>query len=184
MSGHPAFRLTRSMARLAMASLLLLAGLVQAAHAERPLLRAEGQIDLKSPPDKVWDLIKDFDRIDRWHPNVKGTTLLEGTNNEPLAVRQLDLGDGQWLMSELLAWNAQERSFRYRILKSPLPFVNYVGTVRVEPSGSGGSRVIWVDEFRRRDENPKPGEDDAGVTEVVNGIIRSGLDNLPKVLKE
>ncbi len=62
--------------------------------------------------------------------------------------------------------------------------MNYVGTVRVEPNGSGGSRVIWVDEFRRRDENPKPGEDDAGAIEVVNGIIKAGLDNLPKVLKE
>lgn len=160
--------------------LLIARGAARAADADKPLLHAEGKVELKSPPDKAWDMVGDFTGLHHWHPGVKNVTLLEGKNRMPLAVRELDLGEGQWLISELLEWNGQERWMRYRILKSGLPIVNYVAVVAVAPTSSGGSLVTWKTEFRRREANG----DDAGAVQLVQGVIDGGLNNLPKVLKE
>lgn len=159
---------------------LAMAGSGHAADAQAPLLHAEGKVELKASPERVWRVVGDFAGIHRWHPGVKGTTLLEGTNRKPLAVRQLDLGEGQWLISELLEWNGQQHSLRYRILKSPLPIVNYVATYSVGPTRNGGSLFTWKTDFRRSD----PEGRDAGAVKVVQDVIDQGLANLPRALGE
>jgi mxaD protein len=159
-------------------------GGAHAADAEKALLHAEGKVELKSPPEKVWEVVGDFAGLHRWHPAVKGVTLLEGTNRVPMAVRELDLGDGQWLISELLDWDGNARRMRYRILKSALPLVNFVSAYTVEPTNSGGSVFTWKTEFRRRDADPKDGEGDATAVKIIQSVIDAGLANLPKVLKE
>lgn len=147
----------------------------------RPLLMLEESVDLAAPRERVWDAIKDFDGIHRWHPGVENTTILEGVNNKPMAVRELDLGGGAWLMSELLEWNAAECRFRYRILKSPMPLVAYVAEMNVTPAPKG-CRVTWKGQFKRRALTPAPGADDATAMATVTAVFRTGLDNLPKVL--
>jgi mxaD protein len=147
----------------------------------RPLLTLEESVDLAVSPDRAWDTIKDFNGIHRWHPGVINTTLLEGTNNEPMAVRELDLGDGAWLMSELLEWSAAQHRFRYRILKSPMPLVAYVAEMQVVPK-SKGCRVTWKGQFRRRAFTAAPGADDAAAMATVTAVFRTGLDNLPEIL--
>jgi mxaD protein len=148
----------------------------------RPLLTLEESVDLAVSPDRAWDAIKDFDGIHRWHPGVLNTTLLEGVNNQPMAVRELDLGGGAWLMSELLDWNAAERRFRYRILKSPMPLVAYVAEMRVTPT-SQGCRVTWKGQFKRRTLTAAPGADDATAMAAVTAVFRTGLDNLSQCLE-
>lgn len=171
--------LALNLVRTGVTSLLIaLTGHGHAADAPLPLLHAEGAVTLKAPPERVWSVVGDFTGIHRWHPGVKGTTLLEGTNRKPLAVRQLDLGEGQWLISELLEWNGRQHSLRYRILKSPLPIVNYVATYSVRPTKDGGSLFTWETDFRRRD----PQGSDADAMKVVQGVIDEGLANLPRAL--
>ncbi len=147
----------------------------------RTLLTLEESVDLAVPPDRAWDVIKDFDGIHRWHPGVRNTTLLEGVNNQPMAVRELDLGGGAWLMSELLDWSAGERRFRYRILKSPMPLVAYVAEIHVALVAKG-CRVTWKGQFKRRTLMATAGADDAAALATVTAVFRTGLDNLPKVL--
>ncbi|PZQ02291.1 MAG: hypothetical protein DI587_02340 [Variovorax paradoxus] len=149
-----------------------------------PMLHAEGSVELKESPDRVWAVVGDFLGIHRWHPGIKGTTLLEGENKRPLAVRQLDLGEGQWLISELLEWDGQRRALRYRILKSPLPFVNYVATYAVSATPNGGSVFTWKADFRRRPSGVEAGTDDAAVVGLVKSVIDGGIGNLPKALGE
>jgi len=109
--------------------------------------------------------------------------LLEGENKRPLAVRQLDLGEGQWLISELLEWNGQRRALRYRVLKSPLPFVNYVATYSVSATLNGGSVFTWKADFRRPS-GVEAGTDDGAVVGLVKSVIDGGIGNLPKALGE
>jgi hypothetical protein len=157
------------LARVAAMSLLLATAAVgaQAADSTRPLLHAEGTVELQASPDQVWAAVGDFTGIHRWHPGVKGTTLLEGKNKQPMVVRQLDnLGEGQWLISELLDWNGQQHTLRYRILKSPLPFVNYVTVYTVKARKPDGAVFTWKADFRRREESQKPREDDAAAVKL------------------
>ncbi|MFO1266765.1 MAG: SRPBCC family protein [Rubrivivax sp.] len=165
----------------AVAILLTMAGPGHAEVSQHPLLHAEGTVHLKAAPERVWNVVGDFTGLHRWHPGVKGTTLLEGTNRKPPAVRQLDLGEGQWLISELLEWNGKQHTLRYRILKSPLPIVNYVATYAVKPAPNGGSTFVWKTDFRRQE---GAGVDDAAAKKIVQEVIDQGLAKLPRVVGE
>lgn len=160
---------------------LTMSGTGHAGEAQHPLLYAEGAVRLKAAPDRVWNVVGDFIGLHLWHPGVKGTTLLEGTNREPLAVRQLDLSEGRWLISELLEWDDEQHTLRYRILKSPLPIVNYVATYAVKPAPNGGSTFVWKTDFRRRE---GAGVDDAAAKKIVQEVIDQGLAKLPRVVGE
>ena len=59
---------------------------------------------------------------------------------------------------------------------------DYVGEMQVVPADDGGSVVLWSAQFRRPDQNPQPGQDDAATKKLVQGIFKAGLDNLPVVI--
>jgi mxaD protein len=152
------------------------------AHAEAPLLMVREQVKLAASPEAAWNIIKDFDGIHKWHPEIADAQMLEGSNGIPMAARQLTLRDGGMIISELLAYDEAKKTYRYRIIKSPLPIKNYEAVFEVNPDNSGGSIVTWTGQFRRRDEAPKEGQDDAAVTKMMSSTFRAGLDNLPKLL--
>ena len=149
---------------------------------DRPVLHHTDQITLKESPRKVWDTIKQFDSIHTWHPAAEGTVLLVGENNQPLAVREFQTIDGGFVISELLEYDEAKMWFKYRIIKTNAPMRDYVGEMQVVPADDGGSVVLWSAQFRRPDQNPQPGQDDAATKKLVQGIFKAGLDNLPVVI--
>lgn len=173
--------------RLLVASAMALAWIfllnVGPARAERPLLFWKDQITLKASPQEVWDLIKTFDKIDKWHPATENCVMLVGANGVPLAVREFQLKGGGFVMSELLEYREDVRWYRYRIIKTNLPMKAYEAEMRVEAAPGGGSVVVWMGQFQRADENPKPDQDDAATLKLVQGVFRSGLENIEKLTK-
>jgi len=153
------------------------------ARAERPLLYLKDQVTLKASPQEAWDLIKTFDKIDRWHPVTENCAMLVGANGVPGAVREFQLKGGGFVISELLEYNETARWYRYRILKTNLPMKGYEAEMHVEAAPGGGSIVTWSGMFQRPDENAKPGEDDAATVKLVQGVFRSGLENVEKLTK-
>ncbi|MBS0370718.1 MAG: SRPBCC family protein [Proteobacteria bacterium] len=166
-------------------SKLLVAALAVAAAAPalaaRPELKVKEQIDIAAPPAKVWEVISSFDNLG-WHPAVGSTSLDKGKNNTKGAVRTVTTKDGAKLVEELVAYKAAAHSYTYRIIDSPLPVSGYVSTLTIKPA-KGGSHVEWSSTFRRKDEKPAEGADDAGARKAVSGIYTSGLDALKKQLE-
>ena len=160
-----------------------LAVAVGPARAERPLLYWKDQVTLKASPQEAWDLIKVFDKIDKWHPVTENCIMLVGANGVPGAVREFQLKGGGFVISELLEYREADRWYRYRILKTNLPMKGYEAEMHVEAAPGGGSVVTWSGMFQRPDENAKPGEDDAATTKLVQGVFRSGLENVEKLTK-
>jgi|GEM_PF-1067169 len=148
------------------------------ARADRPVLKYSSEIAVKASPEKAWDSFKKFDSIHEWHPVTEGTKLLVGQNGKPLAVREFQLKGGGFVISELLAYDEAKRWYRYRIIKTNLPLANYVAEMWAEPASAGGSVVHWSAEFQRPEENPKPDQDDAATTKLVQDVFKAGLDNL------
>ncbi|MGE0280435.1 MAG: SRPBCC family protein [Rhizobiaceae bacterium] len=151
------------------------------AHTERPLLFWKDQITLKASPQAVWDLIKTFDQIDKWHPATENCVMLVGANGVPLAVREFQLKGGGFVISELLQYREDVRWYRYRILKTNLPMTGYEGEMRVEATLGGGSLVVWTGQFQRRDEDAQPDQDDDATLALVQGVFRSGLENIERL---
>ena len=76
----------------------------------------------------MWERIGDPARIYEWHPAIEATEMLDGGKT-----RIDTLGDGGRVVETILEQG--ERHHSYRIDKSPLPFDNLVGTLRVRDEG-------------------------------------------------
>ena len=142
--------------------------------ANRPLLHHEDQVTLRASAQQAWDAIKNFSDIHTWHPAAVSTEMLVGQNGEPLAVREFQIADGGFVISELLEYDEAGRRFKYRIIKASIPLRGYVAEMHVTPTADGGSVVAWSAQFE--------GPDEAMAKEIVHGVVKTGLDNLQVLL--
>lgn len=134
-------------------------------------------VRLPVAPDKVWNVVKDFNGWQAWHPFVVGTRITAGHGNAVGMVRELTTHDGARFTEELLAYDAASRSYLYSIVDSPLAVVGYAAKLEVR-GDSSGSTVIWSSKFRLGS-----GASEAAVKQKITGIYRAGLDRLATVVK-
>jgi len=166
-------------------AVLAVAAAGSAAWADAPkTLKVVKTVNIQAPVDKVWNTLKDFDSLNKWHPGFAKDEIVKGENNKPGAVRKLTVKDGPSFTEELLAFDAATHSYRYRIIESPLPLRNYVSHISVKPGAKGGSLVTWSGTFKRKSTSDTPAEaenDDAAV-KLITGVYEGGLANLKKML--
>ncbi|HET7755838.1 MAG TPA: SRPBCC family protein [Steroidobacteraceae bacterium] len=155
------------------------------AWAEPPkTLHVTETVEVKAPLDKVWDTVKNFDGLDKWHPGIASDQLVSGKNNEPGAVRKLTVKGGPVVVEKLLAYDDAHHFYRYRIVESPLPVAHYTGTISVRAGKGGMTKVTWSGTFKRKNtsDNPPESENDEAAVKLIKGVYRGGLDNLKTML--
>lgn len=166
--------------RLAVPALILvLASTAAIAHGPTPQKIARS-ITIAAKPDAVWTVVGDFAGIGRWHPDVKTS---EGSGgNAAGGRRKVTLKKGGTLDEGLDEWNAQARSYAYRLsdpdLKA-LPVSSYSATLTVTPEGDG-AKVEWLGRFYRGDTGNEPPEelsDEAGKA-AMDRYFGDGLEGL------
>ncbi len=135
---------------------------------------------IRGPAAKVWAAVKDFDSLHKWHPGFADDEIVKGKNNEPGAVRSLTIKDGPTFTEELLSFDAGKKTYKYRIIESPLPLRDYVSSISLTESGKGTTVVTWVGDFRRKSpsQTPPAGEDDKAAVDLITGVYKAGLANL------
>jgi mxaD protein len=149
-------------------------------RADKHLL-AQQSIEIKASPKTVWDVVKNFDGLSKWHPAFKGDVIKSGKNNTKGAMRTLTLGSGESFDEELLKFDDQKMFFRYRIVgDSPFPITHYVATMSVKKAKGGMTKVIWQGKFLNKPGNEKTDEE---VVEMINGAYRTGLDNVKQLIE-
>jgi mxaD protein len=172
--------------RISTVSVLMALALTAGVAAAEPArtLKVTQSVDIAAPVDKVWDAIKNFDSLDKWHPGFASDQIVKGSNNQVGAVRKLTVKDGPSFEEELLAFDESAHSYRYRIIESPLPLRDYVSRITVKPGAKGGSHVTWTGSFKRKStsDNPPEGENDAAALKLINSVYQGGLSNLKKML--
>jgi mxaD protein len=156
-----------------------------AASADAPkTLKVIKTVNIQAPVDKVWNTIKDFDSLNKWHPAFAKDEIVKGDGNKPGTVRKLTIKDGPSFTEELLAFDEATHSYRYRIIESPLPLRNYVSHISVKPDGKGGSKLTWSGTFKRKStsDTPPEAENDAAAIKLITGVYEAGLANVKKML--
>jgi carbon monoxide dehydrogenase subunit G len=161
--------------RHALAALALAVG-ANAAFAANALSVKE-KVELAVPPEKAWDMIKDFDGWQNWHPVIASTEIVSGKANARGTVRVLTTKDGAKITEKLVRYQPKAFSYTYSITDSPLPITDYVSTIQVKATQSG-SVVIWASHFKA-----KEGTADADATKVIRDVYLAGLNNLKAKLK-
>lgn len=159
--------------------------------------KAEQEIVINAPAEKVWDIIKDFGDMS-WHPGIKSVTNDGG--NKKGATRVLTLKDGGTITEELKKYDDKKMSYAYKItdistLKTithsgveenvpVLPVDNYAASIDVEAKGDT-SVVNWKAGYYRAYMNNNPPEEmnEEAANSAVEVVLRTGLDNL-KALAE
>ena len=103
---------------------------------------------LDAPTGAVWNVLRDFNGHDRWHPAVATSTIERAQAADRIGcVRRFKLKDGSELREQLLALSDLEQTFSYCLLDTPIPMFNYVAHVRLLPV-TDGDRTFWHWESR------------------------------------
>ena len=151
-----------------------------AARADQQLI-AQQSIEIKGSPKAVWDFVKNFDSLAKWHPSFQGDVIKSGKNNTQGAMRTLTLSSGESFDEQLLKFDDGKMYFRYRIVgDSPLPITHYVSTMSVKKSKGGMTKVIWQGKFNNK---PDSGKTDDEVVEMINGVYQTGLEHLKQLIE-
>jgi carbon monoxide dehydrogenase subunit G len=180
---------------IASALLFLFTGVASAHGPVRQ--KAEEQITINAPADKVWAIIKNFGDMS-WLPTV-GNTSAEGGDKKG-ATRVLTLKDGGTIKEELKKYDEAKMSYAYKIIemstaktithagveeKVPaLPVDNYSASIEVEAKGDT-SVVSWTAGYYRAytNNNPPAEMNEEAANAAVGAVLKTGLINL-KALAE
>lgn len=128
---------------------------------------------LEAPVEAVWDLLRDFNGHDRWHPAVADSQIERGNPSDKVGcVRRFHLADGAELREQLLTLSDMETAFSYCLLETPIPLLNYVAHVRLLPV-TDGDATFW--EWECRFDTPAGREDELAQT-VGENIYQAGFD--------
>lgn len=135
---------------------------------------------LDAPVEAVWDVLRDFNGHDRWHPIVTDSVIEKGQTSDRIGcVRRFHLADGSELREQLLTLSDADMAFSYCLLDTPVPLLNYVAHVRLAPV-TDGDRTFW--HWESRFDTP-PGREEELRKMVAEGVYQSGIDAI-RVLVE
>ncbi|MCY3874436.1 MAG: SRPBCC family protein [Rhodobacteraceae bacterium] len=128
---------------------------------------------LPTPVDSVWDVLRDFNGHDRWHPAVSESHVERRRGADEVGcIRNFRLEDGSELREQLLTLSDLEQSFSYCLLDTPVPLFNYVAHVRLAPV-TDGDMTFW--EWESRFDTPQ-GQEESLAELVGEQIYQAGFD--------
>ncbi len=134
---------------------------------------------MDAPIEAVWDMVRDFNGHDRWHPVVAVSEIERGFPSDKVGcVRRFRLQDGSELREQLLTLSDMETAFSYCLLDTPIPLFNYVAHCRLTPV-TDGDRTFW--EWESRFDTPKGREAELAET-VGDGIYLAGFEAIRAAL--
>jgi hypothetical protein len=128
---------------------------------------------LDAPIEAVWDVLRDFNGHDVWHPAVADSTIERGQPSDRIGcVRRFHLEDGSELRELLLTLSDADFAFSYCLLDTPVPLLNYVAHVRLAPV-TDGDMTFW--HWESRFDTPAGRERDLHDV-VAENIYQGGFD--------
>ncbi len=98
---------------------------------------------MEAPVEAVWEVLRDFNGHDQWHPAVADSHIERGQVSDRIGcVRRFHLADGSELREQLLSLSDIDMTFSYCLLDTPIPLLNYVAHVRLIPV-TDGDMTFW-----------------------------------------
>lgn len=107
------------------------------------MLKVTRSAIIDAPIGRVWEVLRDFNSHDAWHP-VVATSEIEGgeASDRVGCVRNFTLRDGARVREQLISLSDRDHRFTYCILEADVPLERYVATVQLRPV-TDGNRTFW-----------------------------------------
>ncbi|MDF1583386.1 MAG: SRPBCC family protein [Methyloprofundus sp.] len=154
------------------------------AHGPTPK-KADKSIVINAPIDKVWAVVKHFDKISDWHPEVLSSR--GDGKNESGSERKLTLKSG--LLEEGLDYFSDtDHEYNYRLKTENtevFPVSSYTCAIQLIAEGDA-TKVKWKSRFYRGDTGNTPPEklNDESAVKAMNSFIDNGLQGLKQSLEK
>jgi hypothetical protein len=132
---------------------------------------------IDAPAARVWERVRDFNGLPRWHPRIRESRIENGEPPDKVGcVRDFNLQNGDRIRERLLGLSDYDMFCTYSILESPMPLTGYIATLRLTPVSDGNRTFIeWTAEFEC-DESKA----DELVTGIGNNVFQAGFDALKR----
>ncbi|WP_108661838.1 SRPBCC family protein [Acuticoccus kandeliae] len=128
---------------------------------------------IDAPVEAVWEVLRDFNGHDRWHPAVADSQMERGAPTDRVGgVRRFHLADGSELREQLLTLSDLDMAFTYCLIDTPIPLLNYVAHVRLHPV-TDGDMTFW--HWESRFDTP-PGRERELHDQVAENIYAAGME--------
>jgi uncharacterized protein YndB with AHSA1/START domain len=132
---------------------------------------------IDAAPAKVWERIRDFNGLPRWHPRIRDSRIENGEPADRVGcVRDFHLQNGDRIRERLLGLSDYDMFCTYSILESPMPLTDYVATIRLTPVTDGNRTFAeWTAEF-----DCLEAEAEGLVTGIGNDVFQAGFTALKR----
>lgn len=104
---------------------------------------------IDAPVERVWERVRDFNALPRWHPRIRDSRIENGEPSDKIGcVRDFNLQNGDRIREKLLGLSDYDMFCTYQILESPMPLTDYVATLRLSKITDGNRTFAeWSAEF-------------------------------------
>ena len=126
---------------------------------------------------KVWERIRDFNGLPKWHPRIQESRIEDALPSDKIGcIRNFTLQNGDNIREQLLGLSDYDLFYTYAILKSPMPLTDYLATLRLTPV-TDGERCFaeWSAEF-----NCSPDDESDLVNGISTNVFLGGFDALKR----
>lgn len=132
---------------------------------------------INAPSSKVWERIRDFNGLPKWHPRIRESRIEDALPADKVGcIRNFNLQNGDNIREQLLGLSDYDLFYSYSMLEGPMPLSDYIATLRLTPVTEGDRTFIeWSAEFECDPEN----EDDL-VSGIGTNVFQGGFDALKR----
>jgi NADPH:quinone reductase-like Zn-dependent oxidoreductase len=144
------------------------------------MLRVTRSTVIDAPIERVWEVLRDFNSHDHWHPAVADSHIEGGEPADRVGcVRNFHLADGNHIREQLIALSDSDHVSTYCILDATVPLQRYVATLQLKPV-TDGNRTFW--HWQSTFETPSGRE--AELADMVGrGVYEAGFEALRRYLR-
>ena len=136
-------------------------------------LRAERTVTLNAPPEKVWALISDHEKLPTYLPMIAKVTIDNShasTANGVGAVRTCSIGD-MALEEEIRVWKPN-RALAYGVREgNPMGMSGHLGVMLLAPNETGGTTVRFKQNFNHSDVDMMATQVAGGLQQGISGLL-------------
>ncbi len=129
---------------------------------------------LRGPLDAVWSRMRDFAGMGEWHPDITNMSMLDGARADKVSgVRDFRFGEGR-LQEQLTLLCDVTHTFRYKINKSEMPWLNYHAGARLYPIiDTNMTFAVWTADWVAA-----PNDDLTLIPTVHEAVFQKAFDTL------
>ena len=132
---------------------------------------------IDAPAPAVWERVRDFNGLPRWHPAIRESRIENGEPADRVGcVRDFRLQNGDRIREKLLGLSDFDLFCTYSMLEGPMPLTDYMATLRLTPITDDERTFIeWTAEFECAP------DDEADLVSGIGGnVFQAGFDALKR----